>query len=206
MRAAAVSWLKVMSSMRRWPASRARVSAASTSRGPKPCPRASGRSRKCPSRARPAPSSASVIEPAGVPPDARIQSPSPAAGQPRRVSSPSRLATIASKLRSSPYSLAYRSPCILMTAPTSPGRGSSRICTRVMLGLYEAAPDGVSRELHAVAHPELREHVRPVRLDRLLGDLQGLRDLAVRVGLGDQLDHLELARRERVLEVGPAAV
>src|SRR5688500_19545461 len=66
-------------------------------------------------------------------------------------------------------------------------------------GLDEAAADRVARELDAVAHAELLEDVGPVRLDRLLADREQLGDLAVRVALGDELDDLLLARRERIL-------
>jgi hypothetical protein len=64
--------------------------------------------------------------------------------------------------------------------------------------LDEAAPDGVARELDAVAHAELLEHVRAVTLDGLLTDHEGLGDLPVVVSLGDQLDHLQLARGEGI--------
>src|SRR5687767_8887972 len=71
-------------------------------------------------------------------------------------------------------------------------------------GLGEPAPDRVADELHAVAHAELAQEVRPVRLDGLLREVQELRDLLVRVGLGDQLEDLLLARREGLLRAGRA--
>src|SRR5215212_6809438 len=64
-------------------------------------------------------------------------------------------------------------------------------------GLDEPAPDRVARELDAVAHPELLEDVRAVAFDGLLGDVQQLADLLVRVRLGDELDDLLLARSEQ---------
>src|SRR5215217_1544784 len=72
------------------------------------------------------------------------------------------------------------------------------------LWLDEAAADGVARQLDAVAHAELLEDVRAVTLDGLLADEQQVGDLLVGVGLGDQLDDLLLARRERVGMTGPA--
>ena len=57
-----------------------------------------------------------------------------------------------------------------------------------------APADRVAHELDAVAHPELAQDVGPVRLDRLLGQVEDLGDLGVGVCLGDQLDHLLLAR------------
>ena len=65
-------------------------------------------------------------------------------------------------------------------------------------GLDEAAADRVARQLDAVAHPELGQHVLAVALDGLGADRQQLRDLLGRVRLGDQLDDLELARRQRI--------
>src|SRR3954451_6189564 len=64
--------------------------------------------------------------------------------------------------------------------------------------LHEPTPDRIPRELDAVAHPELLEDVRAVALDRLLADDEHLRDLVVGVRLGDELDDLLLAWRERV--------
>src|SRR3954467_487350 len=63
----------------------------------------------------------------------------------------------------------------------------------------QTPPDRVAPELHAVAHAELAQQVRPVRLDGLLGQVQRLGDLLVRERLGDQLEHLLLARRQRLL-------
>src|SRR4051794_16204169 len=67
---------------------------------------------------------------------------------------------------------------------------------RTALWLDEAAPDRVARQLDAVVHPELLEDVRTVTGDGLLADVQLVGDLVVRVRLGDELDDLELARRE----------
>src|ERR1700754_4383435 len=70
------------------------------------------------------------------------------------------------------------------------------------LRLREAATNRVAHELHAIAHAELAQQVGTVRLDGLLRQVQGLRDLLVGVGLGDQLEHFLLARRERLLRAG----
>src|SRR5215218_2110080 len=84
-----------------------------------------------------------------------------------------------------------------------PGAAATRDA-RGLLGLDQAAADRVANELDAVTHPELREQVGAMRLDRLLRQLQGVGDLAVRVCLGDQLDHLELTRGQGVLGLGAA--
>ena len=52
--------------------------------------------------------------------------------------------------------------------------------------------------------PELAQQVAAVGLDRLLAEVQDLADLAVGVRLGDQLQDLLLARRQRLR--GPGAV
>src|SRR3954468_2157808 len=67
------------------------------------------------------------------------------------------------------------------------------------LGLGQAPADRVADELDPVAHAELAQQVGAVRLDGLLGEMQDLGDLLVRVRLGDQLEHLLLARRERLV-------
>src|SRR4051794_28488834 len=77
-----------------------------------------------------------------------------------------------------------------------------RAGTRPTLGLGQPAPDRVAHELDAVAHAELAQQVRPVRLDRLLREVERLGDLLVRVRLGDQLQDLLLARRERLVGAG----
>src|SRR5437763_17174734 len=59
-------------------------------------------------------------------------------------------------------------------------------------GLDEAAPDRVANQLDPIAHAELAQHVGPVRLDRLLRDVQRQGDLGVGVRLGDQLHDLFL--------------
>src|SRR5215207_7384948 len=66
-------------------------------------------------------------------------------------------------------------------------------------GLDEPAADRVAHELDAIAHPELGENVGAVAFDGLLADHQQLGDLPAGAGLGDQLDDLGLARRQRVL-------
>ena len=47
---------------------------------------------------------------------------------------------------------------------------------------------------------KLREQVPHVRLDRLLGEEEPLADLAVHETFGDELEHLDLARRRLLLE------
>src|SRR5205814_1679446 len=73
-------------------------------------------------------------------------------------------------------------------------RGNKSECSR----LDEAAADCVTGELDAVAHPELVEDVLAVTLDGLDADEEQLRDLFGRVRLGDQFQHLELARGQDV--------
>src|SRR5918997_2228110 len=65
-------------------------------------------------------------------------------------------------------------------------------------GLDQPAPDRVAHELDAVAHLELAHEVRAMGLDRLLRQMQRLADLLVRVRLGDELEHLALAQRQRL--------
>src|SRR5215208_1094901 len=72
-------------------------------------------------------------------------------------------------------------------------RGVSR-----RLRLDEAAADRVARQLDAVPHAELLEHVRAVAVNGLLAEEEDLGDLLARVALGNQLDDLELARRQRI--------
>src|SRR4051812_14222231 len=63
-------------------------------------------------------------------------------------------------------------------------------------GLHDA---GLVREddgLHAVAETELHQHVRDMCLHRRLADEELLRDLGVREPACDQLQHLELPRRQ----------
>src|SRR5215212_5016869 len=58
---------------------------------------------------------------------------------------------------------------------------------------------GLVREhhaLYAVAQAELHEHVRDVGLDGRLADEELRGDLGVREAPRDQLEHLELARRQ----------
>jgi hypothetical protein len=72
------------------------------------------------------------------------------------------------------------------------------------LGLNQPAPDRIAGELHAVTHPELLEHVRPVAFHGLLADDEQLGDLARGMALGHELHDLALARRQRVLGQIPA--
>src|SRR6185503_6276142 len=76
---------------------------------------------------------------------------------------------------------------------------ATRVGTPRSLGFGQSPPDGVADQLDAVAHAELAQQVGPVRLDGLLGQVQDLGDLLVGVRLGDQLEHLLLARGERLL-------
>src|SRR3954467_8445180 len=69
-------------------------------------------------------------------------------------------------------------------------------------GRTRAAAARVARELHAVAHAELAQQVAAVGLDRLLAEVEDLADLPVRVRLGDELEDLLLAWRERLLGAG----
>src|SRR3954449_5810246 len=80
--------------------------------------------------------------------------------------------------------------------------GGARSSWSRRLRLDEAAADRVAHELHAVAHPELAQQVAAVGLDGLLAEVQDLADLLVGVRLGDQLEDLLLARRERLLGAG----
>src|SRR5690242_15323399 len=66
------------------------------------------------------------------------------------------------------------------------------------LRLDQPAPDRVAGEFDPVAHPELVEDVLAVTLDGLDADEEQLRDLLRGVRLRNQLEHLELARREDV--------
>src|SRR5262249_45968814 len=76
-----------------------------------------------------------------------------------------------------------------VSAPSSP---------RLRSGLDEAAPDRVARQLNPVAHSELLEDVGTVSFDRLDADREHLRDRLRRMRLRDQLEHLLLARSERI--------
>src|SRR6202008_5127201 len=73
-----------------------------------------------------------------------------------------------------------------------------------LLRLDQPSPDGVPRELDAVAHAELAHQVLPVPLDRLATDGQQLRYLIVGMCLGDQLEDFELTGREWVRGRGVA--
>ena len=64
------------------------------------------------------------------------------------------------------------------------------------LRLDQAAADRIADQLDTVAHPELSHRIAAVILDRLLGEMKDLGDLARRMGLGDELDDFLLARRE----------
>src|SRR3954447_23784603 len=78
----------------------------------------------------------------------------------------------------------------------------TRAGTPRRLGLDQPALDRVPDQLDAVAHPELAQDVRAMRLDGLLGQVQRLGDRAVRVRLGDQLEDLLLARGQRLVRAG----
>src|SRR3954452_1424922 len=97
--------------------------------------------------------------------------------------------------------IASDAPITAAAAHTASAMRTSRrrAGTRPTLGLGQSAPDRVAHELDAVAHAELAQQVRPVRLDRLLREVQRLGYLLVRVRLGDQLQDLLLARRERLV-------
>src|SRR3954469_19509574 len=62
----------------------------------------------------------------------------------------------------------------------------------------ESAADRVPGQLYSVSHAELLEHVGPVAVDRLAADHEHLGDLVARVTLGHELQHLQLARRQRI--------
>src|SRR5437762_11848167 len=70
------------------------------------------------------------------------------------------------------------------------------IGSRPHLRLDQAAADRVAGQLDSVAHPELVEDVLAVALHRLDADHELLGDLLRRVRLPDQLQHLQLARRQ----------
>src|SRR3954454_3896456 len=89
----------------------------------------------------------------------------------------------------------------IRTRRTRCGTGHS-VGTPAASRLDQPAADRVADELDAVAHAELAQDVRAVRLDGLLGQVQRLRDGLVRVGLRDQLEHLLLARGQRLLRAG----
>src|SRR3954451_15347025 len=61
------------------------------------------------------------------------------------------------------------------------------------LWLEQTLADRPPHQLDAIAHAQLAQDVGPVGLDGLLGQVQDVGDLPVRVRLGDQLDHLALA-------------
>src|SRR5581483_4138093 len=78
-----------------------------------------------------------------------------------------------------------------------------------VVDVEEPLTDGVDHRLHPGVQMELLEDVADVILDRVLGDVELLADLAIALALGDQLEHLELALRERggrelLLLLGPA--
>src|SRR5919201_866742 len=92
----------------------------------------------------------------------------------------------------------------LLMAPASPTRAPTSMGLRPHLRLDQAAADRVAGQLDAVAHPQLVEDVLTVSLHRLHADHELLGDLLRRVRLGDQLQHLELARRQDLEVVVPA--
>src|SRR3954449_13435703 len=89
------------------------------------------------------------------------------------------------------------SSCMWRLSPPEP--------RRTLLRLDEAAANGVARELDAIPHTQLLEDVGAVTLDGLDADHQLLSNLLVRVCLRDELEHLELARRQHVEPLGRRA-
>src|SRR6266542_2032063 len=91
-----------------------------------------------------------------------------------------------------------------VTIPTGMPSRYDRIglsCQRyLVLGplIDEARANRKDRSLSAVVHAKLRKHVADVGLDRLLGELELLRDALVREATADQLQHLALPRRQLV--------
>src|SRR5690242_17080084 len=73
----------------------------------------------------------------------------------------------------------------------APSRTDAAPRSGPMLRLDQPAADGVARQLDAIAHAELVEDVLPVSLHGLDADHQLLGDLLRRIGLGDQLQHLQ---------------
>jgi hypothetical protein len=65
-----------------------------------------------------------------------------------------------------------------------------------LLELHEAAADGGGGRLRAVAHAELAEQAVHVRLDRALGRVQLVGDLAVAVAADDEPQHVHLTARQ----------
>src|SRR5271163_1110778 len=63
----------------------------------------------------------------------------------------------------------------------------------LLTGADQAALVGEDDGLSAVAQRELHQHAADVRLDRLLGDYQVGRDLAVGHAAGEEAQHLGLA-------------
>ena len=63
-------------------------------------------------------------------------------------------------------------------------------------GFDQPRANRVARQRQSIAQAELGQGVRPVPVDRLGADPQRVRDLARRIALGDELEHLLLARGE----------
>src|SRR3954454_14427929 len=84
--------------------------------------------------------------------------------------------------------------------------GGNRQSAPVGLRIDQAAPDGVTGQVDAVAQAELLEDVRAVALDRFLAQHQQRSNLPRGVAFRDQLRDLLLARRERVLPRRSAVV
>src|SRR5207245_3155728 len=77
----------------------------------------------------------------------------------------------------------------------------------VRLELAETALEGVPDEAGRLVYPELPHDVGAVGLGRLDAHAEQLRDLARPLSLGDELQHLALARTQRVRrQGGPAPV
>ena len=70
---------------------------------------------------------------------------------------------------------------------------SSWWCSGVLADVEELLAHGVDDGFHAGVEVQLLEDVAHVVLDRVLGDVQLVRDLAVAHALGHELEHLELA-------------
>ena len=90
-------------------------------------------------------------------------------------------------------------PNLAQCARTRPVARTARAGSPSATRLHQPAPNRVPRQLDPVVHPELVEDVRAVAVDGLLADHERVGDLPGAVALGDQLDDLLLARRERVL-------
>src|SRR5215218_10542727 len=80
---------------------------------------------------------------------------------------------------------------------SSCARSSSRVSRATPARLQPAALGGVQHGLGAVDRAELAVDVVEVRAHRAGGERELVGDLLVDVALGEALEHLQLARRER---------